>query len=54
MFNSIIYCQCLGICPKQRIQLEENTFNQGWISLDGYVERAERRRHLQMHHCCFS
>lgn len=54
MFNSIIYCQCLDICPKQRTQLEENAFNQGWISLEGYVERAKHRRHLQMHHCCFS
>ena len=48
------YCQCLGLCPKERTKLEDDAFDMGWIGLDGYVERVEHRRQLQLHHCCFS
>ena len=49
-----VYCQCLGLCPKQRTKLEDDAFDKGWIALDGYVGRVEHRRHLQLHRCCFS
>ncbi|CAF1315107.1 unnamed protein product [Rotaria sordida] len=47
------YCQCLGLCPKPRIKLEDDAFDNGWIALDGYVEIPGHRQQLQLHHCRF-
>ncbi|CAF3980773.1 unnamed protein product, partial [Didymodactylos carnosus] len=48
------YCQCLGVCPKPRTEAEEDAFEKGWIAADGYLEKSEHRRLLQLHRCRFS
>ncbi|CAF4502127.1 unnamed protein product, partial [Rotaria sp. Silwood2] len=47
------YCQCLGICPKPRTIIEDDTFEKGWIAVDGCVENLEHRQLLQLHQCRF-
>ena len=47
------YCQCLGVCPKLRTATEEETFENGWIAVDGYVEKIEHRCLLQLGQCRF-
>jgi hypothetical protein len=48
------YCQCLGVCPKPRTAVEEDAFEKCWIAVDGFVEKSEHRRLLQLHRCRFS
>ncbi|CAF2567725.1 unnamed protein product [Rotaria sp. Silwood2] len=42
------YCQCLSLCPK-----EEETFQNGWIAIDGFVSNSQHRQYLQMRQVCF-
>ena len=48
------YCDFLGICPKPRTKLEEEAFEQGWISSDGFVEKISHRDYIQIAGCYFS
>ncbi|CAF1073549.1 unnamed protein product, partial [Rotaria magnacalcarata] len=48
------YCKFLGLCLKPRNEIETNTFDKGWISIDGFVENLEHRQQLQLHQCRFS
>ncbi|CAF3941269.1 unnamed protein product [Rotaria sp. Silwood1] len=48
------YCQCLGLCPKPRSIIEERAFERGWIDADGFVEKPEHRRYVEIHRCRFT
>ncbi|UJR17554.1 hypothetical protein I4U23_004450 [Adineta vaga] len=47
------YCQYLGICPKPRTEIEEDAFEKGWITFDGFVEKSEYGILLQLQSCNF-
>jgi hypothetical protein len=42
------YCQCLALCPKPRTNTEEKAFEERRIAIDGFVEKSEDRRYLQI------
>jgi hypothetical protein len=48
------YCQFLGVCPKPRTVIEEMAFENGWISVDGFVEELKVRNLLKIRHCRFN
>jgi hypothetical protein len=48
------YCQCLGLCPKLRTAKEEEAFEKGWITVDGFVSSPEHRRYLRIHKARFN
>jgi hypothetical protein len=43
-----VYCQCLALCPKPRTTIQENAFENGWITVDGFVREPEHRFQLQI------
>ncbi|CAF3765656.1 unnamed protein product [Rotaria sordida] len=47
------YCRCLGLCPKPRTEIEEDAFEKGWITVDGFVEKSDHRDLLQLQQCRF-
>ncbi|CAF3758362.1 unnamed protein product [Rotaria sordida] len=47
------YCRCLGVCPKPRIEIEEDAFEKCWITIDGFVKKSEHRDLLQLQQCRF-
>jgi hypothetical protein len=50
--EQIAYCKCLGLCPRPRTMTEEEAFQKGWITIDGFVVE-EYRHHLQMNQTQF-
>jgi hypothetical protein len=64
VFNGTIYfetveeqtafCQCLALCLKPRTAIEENAFENGWISVDGFVEEPDLRCQLQIDRARFN
>ena len=58
IFNGTIYfdtideqtsfCRCLALCPKPWTLLEENAFENGWISTDGFVPEPDHRVQLEI------
>ena len=48
------YCQFLGVCPKPRTTIEETTFENGLISVDGFVEEFRVRQLLRIDQCRFN
>ena len=42
------YCQCLGLCPKPRTPEEDDAFEKGWISVDGFVSKLAHRHKLKI------
>ncbi|CAF1440182.1 unnamed protein product [Rotaria sordida] len=47
------YCHCLGVCPKPRTDIEEEAFEKGWITVDGFVKKSDHRDILQLQQCRF-
>ncbi|CAM4883176.1 unnamed protein product [Rotaria socialis] len=47
------YCQRLGVCPKPRSEIEEDAFEKGWITVDGFVNKSNHRCLLQLQQCLF-
>ncbi|CAF2137156.1 unnamed protein product [Rotaria magnacalcarata] len=47
------YCQCLGVCPKPRSEIEEDAFEKGCITVDGFVNKSAHRCLLQLQQCRF-
>ena len=58
IFNGTIYfetieeqaafCQCLGLCPKPRTSKQEEAFQNGYITIDGFVSSPILRHRLQL------
>jgi hypothetical protein len=48
------YCQYLALCPKPRTTIEENAFENGWITVDGFVQEPKHRCQLQIHRTRFT
>ncbi|CAF3964773.1 unnamed protein product [Adineta steineri] len=51
--EQIAYCQCLGLCPKPWTTKEEEAFENGWISIDGFVQKPKHRLQLQLNQARF-
>ncbi len=49
-----VYCQCLSLCPKPRMETEEKAFEEGWIGIDGFVSSPQYRHYLQIHQARFN
>jgi hypothetical protein len=47
------YCHCLGLCPKPRTKTEKKFFEEGWISVDGFVKDSKHRLLLEIYHSQF-
>ncbi|CAF1024726.1 unnamed protein product [Adineta steineri] len=48
------YCQCLALCPKPWTTTEEDLFENGSITTDGFVQNLEQRNQLQLYHARFN
>ncbi|CAF1580540.1 unnamed protein product [Adineta ricciae] len=51
--EQMAYCQYLGLCPKPRTVVEEDAFENGWISPDGFVQESKHRSLLMLEHARF-
>ncbi|CAF4021344.1 unnamed protein product [Adineta steineri] len=49
-----VYCHCLALCPKSWTTTEEDLFENGSITTDGFVQNLEQRNQLQLYHARFN
>ncbi|CAF4266090.1 unnamed protein product [Rotaria magnacalcarata] len=47
------YCHLLGVCLKPRSAIEEDAFQKGWLTVDGFVGKSDHHKLLQLNQCRF-